>query len=52
MPGLKLFDKVLLKTGEVAYIVEVLKHTYVCDIEKASGTDTEFVDPDDIAKVL
>ncbi len=49
---LKLFDKVLLKTGETAYIVDVLEHSYVCDIEKASGTDTDFVDPDDIAKVL
>ncbi len=52
MLGLKLFDKVLLKTGETAYIVDVLEHSYVCDIERTSGTDTDFVDPDDIAKVL
>lgn len=52
MIGLKLFDKIMLKTGETAYIVDVLEHSYVCDIERASGTDTDFVDPDEIAKLL
>lgn len=52
MVGLKLFDKILLKTGETAYIVDVLTRGYVCDIEKDSGTDTDYVDPDEIEKLL
>ncbi|MCM1165350.1 MAG: hypothetical protein NC299_12265 [Lachnospiraceae bacterium] len=52
MVGLKLFDKILLKTGETAYIVDVLTRGYICDIEKANGTDTDFVAPDDIEKLL
>lgn len=54
---LKLFDKIELKTGEVAYVVEVLSAPdkplkYICDIERASGTDTDFVSPDEIARLL
>lgn len=52
MTSLKLFDKILLKTGETAYIVDVLTRGYVCDIEKTTGTDTDFVSPDEIEKVL
>lgn len=57
MTNLKLFDKIMLKTGEIAYIVEVLhapgKPTaYICDIERSSGTDTDFVAADDILKSL
>ncbi len=52
MKKLELFDKILLKTGEIAYIVDILGDTYVCDIEKVSGTDTDFVEADEIAKVL
>lgn len=52
MIGLKLFDKILLKTGETAFIVDILSHGYVCDIKRDSDTDTDFVDPDEIAKVL
>lgn len=52
MTELKLFDKILLKTGEIAYIVEVFPNSYVCDIDKATGTDTDFVYPDEIECVL
>lgn len=52
MTNLKLFDKILLKTGEIAYIVEVFPNSYICDIDKASGTDTDIVYPNEIAKVL
>ncbi len=52
MTELKLFDKILLKTGETAYIVDALPHSYVCDIDKAAGTDTDFVYPDEIERVL
>ena len=46
----KQYNKVVLKTGEVAVIVEVLGNgvSYVADIEKESGTDTEFIDLSDI----
>lgn len=50
--SLNLFDKIMLKTGEIAYIVEVLGNSYVCDIERQNGIDTDFVYPNDIAKVL
>ena len=52
MTNLKLFDKVKLKTGEVAYIVDVLDHSYVFDIERTSGIDTDFVYPNEIAEVI
>ena len=51
---IKLYDKVLLKTGETASIVEVLKDgkTYVADIDKSDGTDTDFIYADQIESVL
>ena len=45
------FDKVLLKTGETAYIADVLKAgvAYVVDIDKADGSiETEIVEQKDI----
>lgn len=53
--ALEMFDKVLLKSGEVAYIVEIFKdgEAYLADIDKHDGwTDTDYVFPDDIEKVL
>ena len=53
--ALEVFDKVLLKTGEEAYIVEVFKkgEAYLADIDKKDGwTDTDYVFPDDIERVL
>lgn len=49
------FDKVLLKTGETAYIADVLKAgiAYVVDIDKADGSiETEIVEQKDIERVL
>ncbi|MFM1534387.1 hypothetical protein ABGF38_04155 [Helcococcus ovis] len=43
---IKQYDKVLLKSGEFAYIVEILEKdkAYVADIEKEDGeTSTEFI---------
>ena len=51
----KEFDKVLLKTGETAYIADVLKSgvAYVADIDKADGdTETEIIEHKDIEAVL
>lgn len=53
--ALEMFDKILLKTGEVAYIVEILKdgEAYIADIDKHSGwTETETVLPNEIERVL
>lgn len=54
MASIKMFDKVLLKTGEVAYVVEIFSNptSYICDIQRAGGEDTDFVYPDEIAKVF
>ena len=52
---LEMFDKVLLKTGEVAYIVEILKdgEAYIADIDKHSGwTENETILPSEIKQVL
>lgn len=52
---LKLFDKVLLKTGETAYIVEVYNsgEAYEMDIDKQDGSiKTDTVWPDQIQKKL
>ncbi len=53
--ALEMFDKVLLNTGEVAYIVEVFENgeAYLADIDKEDGwTETEEILPSDIKKVL
>lgn len=52
---IKEFDKVLLKTGETAYIADVLKAgvAYVVDIDKADGdTETEIIEQKNIERVL
>lgn len=52
---IKEFDKVLLKTGETAYIVDILKPglAYVVDIDKADGdTETEIIEQKDIDRLL
>lgn len=53
--GIKLYDTVRLKRGEVACIVELLgdsKICYVADVEMEEGTETDFIYPEDIAEVL
>ena len=52
---LEMFDKVLLKTGETAYIVEVYNsgEAYEMDIDKPDGSiNTDTVWPDQIEKKL
>ena len=48
------YDKVILKTGEVAYIVEILGDgkCFVADIDYADGTSTDFIYPKDILQVI
>lgn len=52
--SIKLYDKVRLKSGEEAAIVEILGNgkSFVADIESADGTDTEFVKPEQIESVI
>ena len=50
-----MFDKVLLKTGETAYIVEIYEQgvAYEADIDRADGTtETDTIKHADIKKVL
>lgn len=51
---MKLYDKVLLKTGEVAYIVHICKinSNYIADINRDGETYTEPIKMSDIEKVL
>ena len=51
---IKLYDKVKLKSGEVATIVEILDNSkaFVADIEKADGTDTEFITFEQIESII
>lgn len=52
---LNMFDKVLLKTGETAYVVEIYNsgEAYEMDIDKADGhTVTDTVWPEQIEKKL
>lgn len=52
---IKEFDKVLLKTGEVGYVCDLLRPgiAYVVDIDKADGSiETEIVEHKDIEKVI
>ena len=48
------YSKVKLKSGEIATIVEVFSNpeVYIADIEKISGTDTDFVYPEQVQEWL
>lgn len=49
-----LYDRVKLKSGYEASVVKILENTrvYICDIDKEDDTYTEFVNRDDIEKVI
>ncbi len=52
---IKMFDKVLLKTGETAYIVEIYEQgvAYEADIDKTDGSiKTDTIWANDIERVL
>lgn len=48
------YDKVLLKDGATAYIVEIFGggKAFIADIDRKDGTETDWVLPQDIEKVL
>lgn len=53
--SIKLYDKVILKTGETAFIVEIHKkgYAYEADINRADGEiDTDTIYQSDIEKVV
>lgn len=53
--NLEMFDKVLLKTGETAYIVEIYEQgvAYEADIDRADGTiETDTIKYSDIERKL
>lgn len=51
---IEMYDKVKLKSGETAYIVEVYEQgvAYEADIEKAEGTETDTIKQQDIEYVF
>lgn len=51
---IKEYDTVLLKNGEKAQIVEILKEgaAFIADIEKDGDYDNDIITIDDISKVL
>jgi hypothetical protein len=52
--AIKQYDRVLLRTGESAYIVEILggDACYVADVDTDGGTITKFVYSGEIETVL
>lgn len=50
----ELYDKVLLKSGENATIVEIFDDgkAFIADIGRKTGTETEWLKPEDIEKVI
>lgn len=51
---LKQYDKICLKSGETAYIVEIFGdgECILADIDRLDGTETDWLTPDEIEKVL
>jgi len=50
----KQYDKVMLRDGTVAYVVEVVDggKIFVADIDEATGTETEWIKLEDIKAIL
>lgn len=50
----KQYDKVLLKDGDSAYIVEIFGDgkDFLADINRKTGTETDWIKPDDIERIL
>lgn len=48
------YDKVRLKSGEIAYIVEIFGdgECFLADIDRVDGTETDWVTPDEIERVI
>ena len=47
------YDKVLLKDGDTAVIVEIFGggKAFIADIDRKGGTETDWVKPEDIKRV-
>lgn len=48
------YDKVLLKDGDYAYVVEIFGDgkVFLADIDRKSGTETDWIKPEDIIRVV
>jgi hypothetical protein len=48
------YDKVILKDGDYAYIVEIFEDgkAFLADIDRKDGTETDWLKPEDIEKVV
>jgi len=48
------YDRVLLKDGDYAYIVEIFGEgkALIADIERKNGTETEWIKREDIERVV
>ena len=51
---IKQYDKVLLKDGDYAYIVEIFADgkDLLADIDRKDGTETDWIKPEDIKKIV
>ena len=51
---IKQYDRVRLTDGDYAYIVEIFDDgkAFLADIDRRNGTETEWVKPENIAKVI
>ncbi|MCM1328376.1 MAG: hypothetical protein NC253_02960 [Ruminococcus sp.] len=49
---LKLYDKVLLKDGRTAQIVDIFDDCCIADIDVDGDYDTDFIDIDEIDKII
>jgi hypothetical protein len=51
---IELYDKIMLKDGDQAYIVEIFDDgkVFVADVDRDDGTHTEWVLPQEIDKVI
>lgn len=51
---IKQYDRVLLRSGNYAYIVEIFDSgkVFLADIDKKDGTETDWVKLEDIKKII
>ena len=51
---IKQYDRVLLKGGDYASIVEIFDggKAFIADIDRKYGTETDWIKPEDIKKVI
>ena len=51
---IKQYDKVLLKDGDYAHIVEIFGDgkIFLGDIDRKNGTETDWIKPEDIKEIV